>query len=151
MTSMASSSTCFSSSPVLPESVLEGLEFSEANNLLLMALMEETQEDDHDDDRLMTMIQSLEAEISNQSQRYDHHVGQVDGQDCSMSSSVCTTDDWMDMEVASAFSSSSSPFDEDMKMSAWSPCAAVGDDSYCHGVWLDNYSYFPQEASDVVF
>ncbi|KAK4256009.1 hypothetical protein QN277_008930 [Acacia crassicarpa] len=145
---MASSSTCFSYSSV-PETVLEGLEFSEANNLLLMALMEETQEDDLDDDRLMTMIQSLEAEISNQ--RYDHHVGQVDGQDCSMSSSFCTTDDWMDVEVASAFSSSSPPFDEDMKMSAWSPCAAGGDDSCSHGIWLDNYYYLPQEASDVAF
>ena len=46
------------------EGVFElGIEFSEANNFLLMSLMEETQEEEYDgDDRLVSMIQSLEAE-----------------------------------------------------------------------------------------
>ncbi|KAL2589355.1 hypothetical protein AAZV13_13G224900 [Glycine max] len=48
------------------EGVFElGIEFSEANNVLLMSIMEETQEEEYyGDDRLVSMIQSLEAEIS---------------------------------------------------------------------------------------
>ena len=70
----------------MPESVLcEGPEFSlESNNMLLMTLMEEIQEDQYcEDDRLISMIQSLEAEIS-----YSRSIeeGHVDSQDCSMSS-----------------------------------------------------------------
>ncbi|KAK4256011.1 hypothetical protein QN277_008932 [Acacia crassicarpa] len=150
----------------MPEGVCEGIEFSyETNKILLMALMEETQ-DDHQycahDDRLISMIQSLEAEISSTTgsgdsyQSYDMEVGQVDDQDCSTSSSILfNADDWDDMEVVSA----SSSFDEETMMSAWSLCAAGGDDSTAdyynssesyYGGLLENY--LPQEATDhVVF
>ncbi|XP_054811138.1 uncharacterized protein LOC129312519 [Prosopis cineraria] len=127
---MAASS--LSSPKILAESVCEEVEFFEASNILdLMALMEETQEDHQyceDDHRLLSMIQSLEAEIIGRSnspdpyQRYDIEVGQVDGEDFSTSSIY-----WEDMEAASP-SSSLSSFDDEM-MDAWSLCAAGGDDS----------------------
>ncbi|KAI9083143.1 hypothetical protein K1719_034876 [Acacia pycnantha] len=149
----------------MPESVCEELEFSsESNHILLMALMEETQ-DEHDQyyaaDRLMSMIQSLEAELSSSSSSYDPYqsfdmeVGQVDDQDCSTSSSSSSfSADWDDMEVVSA----SSSFDEEMMMNAWNLCDGGGDDStadyhdsseFHYGVLLENY--LPQEATDVVF
>ncbi|KAI9083182.1 hypothetical protein K1719_034915 [Acacia pycnantha] len=146
----------------MPESVCEGIEFSsETNKILLMALMEETQEDHqyYADDRLISMIQSLEAEISSNTssgdsyQSYDMEVGQVDDQDCSTSSSISFSADWDDMEVVSA----SSSFDEEMMMNAWSLCAAGGDDStadyhasseFYYGVLLENC--LPQEATDRV-
>lgn len=161
------SSTCSSSSVPETHHVLEGHEFSEANNMLLMALMEDTQEDDQyhhdmyyaDNDKLMNMIQSLEAEISNQrygddiDHHHHHHMGHMDGQDYS-TSSVCTNDDcWtMDMEMASASSStSSSPFEEEMNMmSAWSPCDNRDFSEFYHGLLLEN-SYLPQETSNAVF
>ncbi|KAE9590558.1 hypothetical protein Lalb_Chr20g0108981 [Lupinus albus] len=68
----------------MPENVFElGFEISEANNVLFISLMEETHEDEYNlDDRVVSMIQSLEAEINDSllSQRYE--VGHVDGQDC---------------------------------------------------------------------
>ncbi|XP_028755375.1 uncharacterized protein LOC114714775 [Neltuma alba] len=157
--SATSSSSSFSSTT---ESVCEGLEFSESNNILLMALMEETQEDQYyADERLMSMIQSLEAELISTTssaadpyQIYEIEVGQMDDQDCSTSSlSFSTHDHGDDMEVISANSSSSSPscsFDEEM-MNAWNFCAAGGDDNgdFCYGVLLENCS--PQETSDIVF
>ncbi|CAL0310223.1 unnamed protein product [Lupinus luteus] len=50
----------------VPENAFElGFEISEANNVLLMSLMEETHEDEYNlDDRVVSMIQSLEAEIN---------------------------------------------------------------------------------------
>ncbi|KAK4256012.1 hypothetical protein QN277_008933 [Acacia crassicarpa] len=148
----------------MPESVCEELEFSsESNHILLKALMEETQEE-HDQyyaaDRLMSMIQSLEAELSYSSSSYDPcqscdmEVGQVDDQDCSTSSSLSFSADWDYMEIVSA----SSSFDEEMMMNAWSLCDAGGDDStadyhdsseFYYGVLLENY--LPQEATGVVF
>ncbi|CAJ1957848.1 unnamed protein product [Sphenostylis stenocarpa] len=81
-----------------------GMEFSEASNVLLMSLMEETQEEEYyGDDRLVSMIQSLEAEIS------DTEMGHVDDQDCSTSDS--DPDHWVDMELISSL-----PFDE---INAW--------------------------------
>ncbi|XP_028755374.1 uncharacterized protein LOC114714774 [Neltuma alba] len=155
----ATSSSSFSSMPEI--SACEGLEFSESNNILLMALMEETQEDQYyADERLMSMIQSLEAELSSTTgsaadpyQSYEMEAGQMDDQDCSTSSLSFSTDDhWDNMEVISA-SSSSSPscsFDEEM-MNAWSFCAAGWDDNghFCYGVLLENC--FPQETSDEGF
>ncbi|KAK4256010.1 hypothetical protein QN277_008931 [Acacia crassicarpa] len=148
----------------MPESVCEGTEFSsETNKILLMALMEETQEDHqyHADDRLISMIQSLEAEISSTTssgdsyQSYDIMVGQVGDQDCSTSSSISFSADWDDMEVVPA----SSSFDEEMMMNAWTLCAAGGVDStadyynsseFYYGVLLENY--MTEEATDhVVF
>ncbi|KAK7272641.1 hypothetical protein RJT34_29372 [Clitoria ternatea] len=92
-------------------SSLEGVfESSEDNkvNVLLMCLMEESQQEEeyYGDDRLVSMIQSLEAEIMM------NEMGHVDGQDCSTK-----PDDWVDMELISSL-----PFDE---MNGWIPC---GDD-----------------------
>lgn len=139
--------------------VFEGFdEFSEATNALLMTLMEEEAEDlrvDDDDGRfygdhrLVSMIQSLEAEINIGS---DHHpvcdqMGQVDGQGCSTSSSAIGDyyNDWVDnMEVMMTVSPSSE-FDDDMNY-AWNDCAAmmnidIGSDFYnsefSYGVLLD--------------
>ncbi|KAI4333408.1 hypothetical protein L6164_018228 [Bauhinia variegata] len=143
------------------ESVLEGIEFfSEANSLLLRSLMEETQEE-HDqyygDDRLVSMIQSLEAEISgsllgytaSELQGFDN--GHADGQDCS--TSVSDHDcGWVDdMEV-----SSSSQFEE---MNTWS--SYYGDEmddiameyefgNYINGNDHYHFCYLPQEPSDAV-
>ncbi|KAE9621563.1 hypothetical protein Lal_00032983 [Lupinus albus] len=89
-------------------------EFYEANNVLLMSLMEETHEDEYNgDDRLVTMIQSLEAEINDPllGQRYE--VENMGGQDC-YTSSINNHDHWIDMELVSSFS-----FDE---INAFIPC-----------------------------
>ncbi|KAF7836577.1 TRNA wybutosine-synthesizing protein like [Senna tora] len=109
------------------------------NTILLMTLlMEETQEDHHHDDeaydhRLVSMIQSLEAEITRSHQYDDDEEGQVDALDCS-TSAVSSGDD-QDYYC---------DFDEMMMMDAWSPCAAAGEDSdddYSHqfyyGLLLD--------------
>jgi len=91
------------------EGVFElGMEFSEANNVLLMSLMEEMQEEDFcGDDRLVSMIQSLEAEIS------DTEIDQI----CEMEhldTSYSEPDHWVDMNIISSL-----PFDE---MNSWIPC-----------------------------
>ncbi|KAF7836576.1 uncharacterized protein G2W53_011435 [Senna tora] len=111
---MASSSSC----------VFEGFEISEATNVLLMNLMEEDEEYVGDQDRLVSMIQSLEEEIRSSSNFSTTHLGQVEDQDCSTSSVVPAFHDdecynWVDMEeemVSSSSSSSSSSiltFDDD--------------------------------------
>jgi len=95
------------------EGVFElGMEFSEANNVLLMSLMEETQEEEYYDDRLVSMIQSLEAEINDTEINQIYEMGHLDDQDCSTSDSE--PDHWVDMNIISSL-----PFDE---MNAWIPC-----------------------------
>jgi len=95
------------------EGVFElGMEFSEANNVLLMSLMEETQEGEYYDDRLVSMIQSLEAEINDTEINQIYEMGHLDDQDCSTSDSE--PDHWVDMNIISSL-----PFDE---MNAWIPC-----------------------------
>ena len=91
----------------MPESAIEvGIEFSEASNVVFMSLMEETQEEEHyGDDRLVSMIKSLAAEISDPLSGQRYEIGHVDDQDCSTSASHL--DHWVDMELVS-----SSPFDE---------------------------------------
>ncbi|KAL2331218.1 hypothetical protein Fmac_018799 [Flemingia macrophylla] len=85
-------------------------ELSEANNVLLMSLLEETQEEEYyGDDRLVSMIQSLEAEISD-----TEMMGHVDDHDCSTSDSG-PDDHWIDMEMISSL-----PFDE--MNNAYIPC-----------------------------
>ena len=103
------------------EGVFElGIDFSESNNVLLMSLMEETQEEEYyGDDRLVTMIQSLEAEITDTEMGQMYEMGHVDSQDCS--TSVSDPNQWVDMELISSL-----PFDE---MNAWIPC---GDDMMEH-------------------
>ncbi|KAL2331224.1 hypothetical protein Fmac_018805 [Flemingia macrophylla] len=139
------------------EGVFEiGLEFSEANNILLMSPLEETQEEYYGDDRLVSMIQSLEAEIS------DPEMGHMDDQNCSTSDSG-SDDNWVDMEVISSL-----PFDE--MNNAWIPCGdemmmehapmpyEAGNDIdefqwYC-GVFLEQQygdNYLAQGPSDAVF
>ena len=137
--------------------VLEEIEFSEANNVLLMSLMEETQEDEfYGNDRLVSIIQSLEQEITDP--KLDRSA-QVDGHNCS--GSISDDFSWIDMEVAS-----SSPFHE---MNAWSPCGdemdgmvleygvgnGISDYSqiYC-GVFLEQQqmeNYLLQDQNDIVF
>ncbi|CAJ1957846.1 unnamed protein product [Sphenostylis stenocarpa] len=96
------------------EGVFElGMEFSEANNVLLMSLMEETQEEEYNgDDRLVSMIQSLEAEISDTEMSQIYEIGHVDDHGCSTSDS--DPDHWVDMELISSL-----PFDD---IDAWIPC-----------------------------
>ncbi|KOM42652.1 hypothetical protein LR48_Vigan05g025600 [Vigna angularis] len=130
-----------------------GVEFSEANNVLLMSLMEETQEEEyyHGDDRLVSMIQSLEAEIS------DTEIAQMDDQDCSTSDSEA--DHWAEMNIISSL-----PFDE---MNAWIPCgdemmehapmeyeeaSYIEDFQLCYGLFLQQQyrdtDYLAQGPSD---
>ncbi|KAK9266474.1 hypothetical protein L1049_021386 [Liquidambar formosana] len=97
-------------------------EVSEINGALLMSLLEESQGEVGDDDRLMSVIRSLEAEISpnrtygldspmelefgvNQEDYQLCNAGQVDGQDCSTSADLDFG--WIDMELTS-----SSPSDD---------------------------------------
>ncbi|KAE9585103.1 hypothetical protein Lal_00017940 [Lupinus albus] len=91
---------------LVPENVYElGFELSEANNVLLMSLMEETHEDEYNgDDRLVSMIQSLEAEINDP----------ILGQDCYTSIINDNNAHWVDKELLSSL-----PFDE---MNTWISC-----------------------------
>ncbi|KAK7244014.1 hypothetical protein RIF29_38831 [Crotalaria pallida] len=108
----------------VPENEFElGIEFSEANNVLLMSLMEETREDEYNgDDRLSSMIQSLEAEINDPLMGQRYEIGHVDGQDCYTTTSINGPDHWIDMELVSSL-----PFDE--MNNAWIPC---GDEMMGH-------------------
>ncbi|KAJ7948851.1 tRNA wybutosine-synthesizing protein like [Quillaja saponaria] len=96
-------------SSVVSESFFKGIEFSEVNNVLLMSLMEETQEDDDqyfgDDHRLVSLIQSLEAEINGPAAELGFINGcdyqmfdlvQVDGRDCSTSLGADDHYGWVD-------------------------------------------------------
>lgn len=158
------------------------LEFSETNNILLMTLMEEITENeeahvlhDHDecygedDDRLVSMIQSLEAVITSQ----HDGVGHVEGQDCSTSSVNNGDDDhlhgyydWtVDMEETACMNylSSSAPLDEFMMMEdALSPGATGGDDSnyyseLYYGVLMEqeisetNYNYYLPQQQHIIY
>ncbi|CAL0326468.1 unnamed protein product [Lupinus luteus] len=101
---------------LVPENVFElGFdEFSEANNVLLLSLMEETHEDEYNgDDRLVSMIQSLEAEINDPMLGQRYELGHMmDGQDCY--TSINDNANWVDKEFVSSLS-----FDE---MNTWIPC-----------------------------
>ncbi|KAK7401711.1 hypothetical protein VNO78_13409 [Psophocarpus tetragonolobus] len=146
------------------EGVFElGIEFSEANiNVLLMSLMEETQEEEYcGDERLVSMIQSLEAEISDTKMSQIYEMGHVDDQDCSMTANF--TDHWADMGLISSL-----PFDE-MNI-AWIPCADemmehaimeyeggndINDFQLCYGGFLEQQyreiNYLAQGSSDILF
>ncbi|KAK7324445.1 hypothetical protein VNO77_28001 [Canavalia gladiata] len=146
------------------EGVFE-IEFSEANNVLLMSLMEETQEEEYyGDDRLVSMIQSLEAEITSDpelGQIMHDEMGHVDDQDCS-TSSMSGPDHWVDMELISSL-----PFDE--MNYALIPCGDeimehvvmeyeaendIDDFQLSYGVFLEQQyreAYLSQGPSDVVF
>ncbi|KAG4950345.1 hypothetical protein JHK82_043706 [Glycine max] len=144
------------------EGVVElGIEFSEANNFLLMSLMEETQEEEYyGDDRLVSMIQSLEAEISDTEMSQMYEMSHVDDQDCS--TSVSGPDHWVDMELISSLT-----FDG---MNAWIPCGDemmehaameyeagndINDFQLCYGVFLEQQyretNYLAQGPCDAVF
>ncbi|KAG4384349.1 hypothetical protein AAZX31_13G243200 [Glycine max] len=138
-----------------------GSEFSEANNVLLMSLMEETQEEEYyGDERLVSMIQSLEAEITDTEIGQMYEMGHVDGQDCS--TSVSDPNHWVDMELISSL-----PFDE---MNAWIPSGyemmehaameyeagtGIDDLQLCYGAFLDQQyrenHYLALGPSDAVF
>ncbi|KAH1148716.1 hypothetical protein AAZX31_15G232100 [Glycine max] len=139
----------------------QGIEFSEANNVLLMSLMEEEQEEEYyGDDRLVSMIQSLEAEITDTEMGQMYEMGHVDDQD--RSASVGVPDHWVDLELISSL-----PFDE---MNAWIPYGygmmehvemeyeagnGVDDLQLCFGAFLDQQyrenHYLAQGPSDAVF
>ena len=125
---------------LVPKNIFEGIEFSEANTVLLMSLMDETQEDDFfGDDRLVSMIQSLEAEINDPPIDQRAETGHVDGQDCS--TSVGNDFSWADLELAS-----SSAFDE---MIPWSPCGDQEMESIAlmeYGVGNNDYSQICYEV-----
>ncbi|XP_058727437.1 uncharacterized protein LOC131598881 [Vicia villosa] len=122
-------------------------QFSEANNVILMSLMEETHEYEDEyigDDKLVSMIQSLEAEISD-TQNYDMG-GYMDGQDCS-TSLIIDSDHWVDIELIS-----SSLFDEvNMNVNANTWCENemehmkmeyedqnfIDDFQMCYGVFME--------------
>ncbi|ESW21327.1 hypothetical protein PHAVU_005G061801 [Phaseolus vulgaris] len=144
------------------EGVFElGMEFSEANNVLLMSLMEETHEEEYyGDDRLVSMIQSLEAELSDTEIGQFYEMGHLDDQDCSTSDSE--PDHWAEMDIISSL-----PFDE---MNAWIPsgdemkehaameyeAANYTDDfQLSYGILLEQQyretSYLAQGPSDLVF
>ncbi|KAF5204073.1 hypothetical protein FRX31_006340 [Thalictrum thalictroides] len=87
---------------------LDGMEVSETNAAFLMALLEESHEEEAEDGRLRSVIQSLEAEI-------DPSVEDVIWDDIGDSSSSSMFDmydsfDWIDIEMAS----STSPSDDGM-------------------------------------
>lgn len=97
-------------------------QFSEANNVILMSLMEETHEYEDaniGDDKLVCMNQSLEAEISD-TQNYDMG-GYIDGQDCSTSLFI-DYDDWIDMELISLLSFDEVNVNANTNANAWISC-----------------------------
>lgn len=80
---------------------LESLEFLHVNQGLLMSLLDETQVDDCDDERLSKVIQSLEAEI-NPEESHDSNEywnDESSGQDWSMPHDL-DHHNWMDVEFA---------------------------------------------------
>ena len=126
-----------------------------------MSLMEETQEEEYyGDDRLVSMIQSLEAEINDTEINQIYEMEHLDHQDCSTSDSK--PDHWVDMNIISSL-----PFDE---MNAWIPCGDemmehaameyeaanyIDDFQLCNGVFLEQQyretSYLAPGPSDLVF
>lgn len=127
-----------------------------SNGAILMSLLEELQEEDRDEERLNIVIQSLEAELVNIPSTMDSEstvqdvgdgnlwnvVGGLDGQECSVSSSVdvdqvaCSPSDEMNWYM----DSSCCEYEMD--------CPAAGsewiDDYYCHvsyGVGLEEHAY----------
>ncbi|KAL0353932.1 UNVERIFIED_CONTAM: hypothetical protein Sangu_0974500 [Sesamum angustifolium] len=91
----------------------ENFELSQINHSLLMSLLDETQVDDCDDERLTNVIRSLEAEIdySGHDYAYDHNtIWENDLVDCQSSNDESNDQDcllqqddldlhWMDMET----------------------------------------------------
>ncbi|GAU28431.1 hypothetical protein TSUD_54830 [Trifolium subterraneum] len=107
-------------------------QLSEANNVILMSLMEETHEledEYYGDDKLVSMMQSLEAEIS---ATQNYNMGYMDGQDCS-TSFIDHPDHLIDMELIS-----SSPFDEMAHMEMeYEDQNFIDDYQMCYGVLLE--------------
>ncbi|PIN16645.1 hypothetical protein CDL12_10703 [Handroanthus impetiginosus] len=89
----------------------ESLELSQINQNLLMSLLDETQIDDCDDERLINVIRSLEAEIDFDGQHaIDNAMWESDLVDCQSSNDELNGQDrslphdnldlhWMDMET----------------------------------------------------
>ncbi|KAI3457535.1 hypothetical protein Pfo_014198 [Paulownia fortunei] len=89
----------------------ENIEFSQINHNLLMSLLDETQIDDCDDERLKNVIRSLEAEIDSDGHyAFDNATWESDLVDCQSSNDESNGQDrsmpnddldlhWMDMET----------------------------------------------------
>ncbi|GFQ05753.1 hypothetical protein PHJA_002719400 [Phtheirospermum japonicum] len=72
----------------------EGFEFSQINHNLLMSLLDETQIDDCDDEKLKKVIRSLEAEISSDGHYgFDNTMWESDLVDCQSSIDESTGQD----------------------------------------------------------
>ncbi|KAL0443724.1 UNVERIFIED_CONTAM: hypothetical protein Slati_2095100 [Sesamum latifolium] len=90
---------------------LDDVEFSNIDDSLIMSLLEDSQVEDGDDERLRAVIQSLEAEIMSQNsclEAYDHSEGCPDDyrfcdveqpESCSTSPDHCLDFEWIDMET----------------------------------------------------
>ncbi|CAL9016804.1 unnamed protein product [Prunus brigantina] len=135
-----------------------------SNRFILMSLLEELQEEDRDDERLNIVIQSLEAELVNIPSTMDSEstvqdvedgnlwnvVGGLDGQECSVSSSVDFDQmGWFDVDqVACSPSDDMNWYMDSCCCEYVMDCPAAGsewiDDYYCHvsyGVGLEEHAY----------
>ncbi|KAI3465944.1 hypothetical protein Pfo_022607 [Paulownia fortunei] len=107
---MASTTVTENSSCTTCHDGLDYTEFSNTDTSLLMSLLEDSQVEDEDDERLRNVIQSLEAELVNEasfsesnSEGYLEYYDQLS--DIEQMNSCCTSPDhldfeWIDMEMA---------------------------------------------------
>lgn len=135
--------------------LFEGIEeISEINTALLMSLLDESQGDQEaDNDRLTSIIQSLEEEIHHHEfeltiipQEYDH---QLKGQDDGLAS-VDTEFDWIDMEVMPSYNHITSSYmdlcDGDLEMDGiiqysqlnWDTTVSL-EENGCNSLWQQTY------------
>ncbi|MCD7458813.1 hypothetical protein HAX54_039279 [Datura stramonium] len=142
---------------------LSNFDHSQIDCALLMSLLDDSQglEDiDHDNERLSSVIRSLEAEIDDQHMIKDHnsfqnsHQGSTNREDCQPWESIqCKSQDflesdgldlnWMDIEMDIAPSSSIS---DDMNF--WYMDNSYGQDHEAHDVYEYGYGAFPLEEND---
>lgn len=132
--------------------MFEGIEeISEINTALLMSLLDESQGDQEaDNDRLTSMIQSLEEEIHHHEvtispQEYDHQLKGQDGL-----ASVDTEFDWIDMEVMPSYTNITNCYmdlcDDDLEMDGiiqysqlnWDSTVSL-EEHGCNSLWLQTY------------
>lgn len=119
---MASLGTCENWACIKSDDEFEGIEVSGLNGAFLMSLMEELQDhvEESDEERLNSVIQSLEAEITNSCSmdakqnscmESDHQsisdgedsqpcsLGQMDSHNCSISFDDLDMNEWINMEA----------------------------------------------------
>ncbi|KAL0353933.1 UNVERIFIED_CONTAM: hypothetical protein Sangu_0974600 [Sesamum angustifolium] len=130
--------------------VLDDVEFSNIDDSLVMSLLEDSQVEEGDDERLRAVIQSLEAEIMSQnscSEAYDSE-GCLDDyrfcdveqpESCSPQPDHCLDFEWIDMETVQT--DYCIPNDE--MMSYFIELGGVGDNSqaYSYGMAMEEDDY----------